>query len=84
MTDHAVQIEFFPDGSGPIPMLMTEAEAIKVLRIDVDKTPDAAHKAFLRLLEKRLLVPTKGIRKENLYARSAVLRCIERLTPLDS
>lgn len=69
-----------PDGNGsytPCPEVLTEAEAIRYLRIDKQKADPAKTLQYYR--DKKLLKPTK-IGKNLLYSRKELDRFVEVLT----
>ena len=68
---------YYPDGS-PVPELLTEAEAICFLRLDVDgpKNPKLTLKHYR---DKGLLKPTK-VGKTNKYLKKELLRFLDHLT----
>ncbi len=70
-------ISFFADG-GPVPDLLTEEEAIKYLRLDLDglKNPRSTLKYYR---DKNYLKATR-VGKHNKYLKTELLRFLEALT----
>ena len=70
-------ISFFADGT-PVPDLLTESEAIRFLRLDIDgpKNPKLTIKHYR---DKGLLKPTK-VGKTNKYLKKELLRFLDNLT----
>ncbi len=68
---------FMPDGS-PVPMLLTESEAITLLRLDIDgpKNPEQTLQYYR---QEGLLRATK-VGKRLRYTKTELLRLLERLT----
>ncbi len=76
--------EYFANTSPPepVPSVLTEQEAILYLRLDADdRGPDAAQRAFRRLVETKRIRPARiGIR--NRYARDELRRFVLHATEL--
>ena len=73
-----VSPSFFPDGRTRVPDLVTEDEAIRILRLDIDGPKDPRQTLkFYR--DKGLLHPTKAGRR-NRYLRTELLRFLDELT----
>lgn len=68
---------YFPDGK-PVPDLLTEEEAIRYLRLDIDGPANPAQ-TLKHYRNKGLLHPTR-IGKKNRYSKKELLRFIDEMT----
>jgi hypothetical protein len=68
---------YFPNGK-PVPALLTEREAIILLRLDIDGPADPA-RSLKHYRDKGLLHPTH-IGKKNRYSRKELLKFIDLMT----
>lgn len=74
--------EFFPKSREPVPLLLTEEEAIRMLRLDVGATsPEAARRALRRLMETKRLRPVR-VGRRNRYCREELRRFVLGATEL--
>lgn len=77
-------VEYFPNTSPPepVPAVLTEAEAIRYLRLDEEaRTPEAARRALRRLVGLHRLRPAR-IGARNRFARQELLRFVLHATEL--
>lgn len=74
--------EFFPNSDKPVPLLVTESEAVVILRLDEDaRSPQAALRALRRLVETKRLRPVR-VGRHNRFAREELRRFILGATEL--
>ena len=71
--------EFFPDSQEPVPALLTGFEAVRFLRLDVDRDAAGALRSLRRLIETGVLRPCR-IGRKNCYGRDELLRLIRQRT----
>ena len=71
--------EYFPGTSDAVPALLTDEEACRFLRLDLDRDMALALKALARLVYKRRLNPAR-IGRPNRYTRTELLRFIDKET----
>ena len=83
-SERGAVIEFFANTCPPepVPAVLTEAEAIRYLRLDAEgRASDAAQRAFRRLVETKRIRPARvGLR--NRYAREELRRFLLHATEL--
>ena len=81
MTDHNGQPEYFPSTSEPVPALLTPAETVRILRLDVVSRKDGteevralgdALRSLDRLVGTKRLMPRR-FGKSRTFARQDVL-----------
>ena len=72
--------EYFPNSDVPVPMLLTPAEAVRFLRLDIDRDSEAAAlRALQRLVERRLLHATLHVGRR-FYSRDELIHYVARMT----
>lgn len=69
---------YMPDGSGPVPDLLTEEEAIIFLRLDKDGPADP-HKT-LKYYRDHGLIKAAQVGKRNRYLKTELLRFLQQRT----
>jgi hypothetical protein len=77
IADNYHSVEYFPDGR-PIPPLLTEEEAITLLRLDTDGPGDPS-RSLKHYRDKGLLHATQ-IGKNLRYSKKELLRFIDEMT----
>ncbi|MCH8315457.1 MAG: hypothetical protein IIA64_05745 [Planctomycetes bacterium] len=72
--------EYFPNTTQPVPKLLTALEAVRFLRLDIDRESEtAALRALQRLVERRLIRPAIHVGKR-FYDRNELIRYVDSLT----
>lgn len=82
MASFAVYVEYFAGNGKPVPMVLTEMEAVRFLRLDAEeRAPESALRAFRRLVETKRIRPCRiGLR--NRFARQELERFVLVATEL--
>lgn len=82
MALHTVSIEFFPGTTDPVPLVLTEHEAIRFLRLDEEeRDPTSAQRAFRRLVDSKRIRPCR-VGRWNRYAREELRRFVLHATEM--
>ena len=72
-------VEYFPNTSQPVPLLLTSAEAVRFLRLDLDRESEsAALRALTRLVERGLVRPAVHVGRR-FYSRTELIAYVDRL-----
>ena len=75
-------IEYFPGTTDPVPILLTEEEAVCFLRLNSGgREIRLATRAFLRLVERKQIRPCR-VGKRRRYLREELIRFLRRQTAL--
>ena len=73
-------VEYFPNTTQPVPKLLTALEAVRFLRLDIDRESEtAALRALQRLVERKLLHATLHVGRR-FYSRDELIHYVARMT----
>lgn len=74
-------IEFFPGSTEPVPALLTEDDAVRFLRLELERDLSRGKRALRRIVERKLIRPCR-VGKRSRFLREELLRYLRWQTEL--
>lgn len=74
-------IEFFPGSTEPVPALLTDDDAVRFLRLELDRDLSRGRRALRRIVERKLIRPCR-VGKRSRFLREELLRYLRWQTEL--